>query len=165
MITINDLYTEMTDAIIDVISRNLNIRYDEIDLDARIIEDLGATPLCFLSMFIEIERVYELSDGDYFILEVKTINDLILCIKDNCDLLLIKAKQIIAQYQKIPTSNIDLDKLFPKKDAKYYTKEQKDMVRLLINDFDLKNLCLLECFHHLTLKDIKIILFEELSGE
>ncbi len=173
MITMNDLYTEMTDAIIDVISRNLNIRYDEIDLNARMIEDLGATPLDLICIFIDITKSFKLQKyhGDD-LLSIQTVNDLILYMQDNCDLLLRRVGQIIAQYlydtdpneKKTPISDVDLDDLF--EDYAYeYKKNQKDIIRLLVKDLGYENLCLLDCLSHLTLEDIKTIAFEKLPYE
>jgi hypothetical protein len=113
---------------------------------------------------MEIAKTFELTDGNYFILEIKTINDLILCIKNNCDLILVKTKQIVSQYLSIPISDVNLNELF--EDYAYeYKKNQKDLIRLLIKNLGYEKICLLDCLSHLTLEDIKTITFEKLPYE
>ena len=74
---------DIKEIVIEIISKQLMIKFDEIGEDLDIQEDLGADSLDVVEMLMAIEENFGLTIPDEDIFEIKTVRDLIDYIERN----------------------------------------------------------------------------------
>lgn len=73
----------VSEKVIEMLASQLNISKDKVQLDAKLIEDLGADSLDMVEMLMLVEEEFGLSIPDEDAMNLKTVGDIINYIEAN----------------------------------------------------------------------------------
>lgn len=73
----------VSDKVIEMLASQLNISKDKVQLNAKLIEDLGADSLDMVEMLMLVEEEFGLSIPDEDAMNLKTVGDIVNYIEAN----------------------------------------------------------------------------------